>query len=108
MQRQDPDSFFGECRPQFFIPAAILVINQAMGIQRDQLAFFCQCGTVSSALSMTVFQLLKKRRDPHLEKFVKVAGGDSQKLQSLQQWIGLILGFLQNPPVKSEPGFLSV
>src|SRR6266705_225071 len=95
VQTQDANSLFGKRWPQSFVPAAVLVVNQAMRIQRNQVTFFYQCGAVRSTLGMTILQLLQQGSGPHLEKFVEVACSDGEKLQSLQQWVVLILRFFQ-------------
>ena len=57
---------------------------------------------------MAVFELLQQAADPDLEEFIKVAGGDREKFDALEQRIADIGGLFENAPIKFQPGSFAV
>ncbi len=52
--------------------------------------------------------LLAQAGDPDLEELVEVRGEDGQELGSLEEWIAIVAGLVEDPRVELEPGQLAV
>ncbi len=81
----------GERRPQFFVPALVLVVYERVGFAGNDLALLDQGEPVWSGL-----------------KLIQVAGRDGKKFQPLQQRVFLVLRFFKDAAIKREPGGFSI
>ncbi len=52
--------------------------------------------------------LLQKAGDSYLDKFVQIAGGDGEELDSFQQRIAFVQGFFEHTTVKRQPGLVAI
>ena len=52
--------------------------------------------------------LLQQARDSHFDKFVQIAGGDGEELDSLQQRVAFVQRFFEHPAVESQPGLVAI
>src|SRR5438270_5171071 len=94
--------------PQIFVPAAVLPFYKVVGLGGKQLAFLEQGHAVRSSLGVAVLDLLDQSGHSHFEKFVKVAGGNGEELQTFQQRVGGVIRLFENTLVEGEPGGLAI
>src|SRR5580692_1170591 len=107
VQAQDANAVLGQSRAQR-VPALVLVVNELVRKSRQGVAFFGQGQAVGPGLVVAVLDLLHHGSHANLEKLIQIAGGDSQKLQTLKKRIAGILGLFEHTPVEREPRGVTV
>src|SRR5580698_3993914 len=108
MQTQHPNSVLAQQRAHLLVPAPVLVIHQLMAFPRNYISFFQQGQAIRSGFGMPILDLLHQPRYPHFKEFIQVTSRNGKEFQSLEYGIARILGFLQHPPVKCQPGSLTI
>jgi len=107
VQAQNANPMLGQSGAQC-IPALVLVIDELVTGTRKNVALLGERQTIGASLVVAVLDLLHHRRYPNLEELIQIAGRDSQKLQTLQKRIPVILGFFKHTPVEREPRGVAV
>ena len=72
-----------------------LLLTEAAGVER-------------MGQAMAFFQALEDAGDANLYELVKVAGGNGEELDALDEWVGGVVGFCEDALVELEPGFVAV
>ncbi len=104
VQAENADSVVRKRRPQLFVPAAVLVVHELVGLAGDHVALLDQGETVRSGFGVPIFDLLHQSGHAHFKKFIQIAGGDGKKFQPLEQRILLVLRFFEDTAVEGQPG----
>ena len=93
---------------QHFIQTAVLLAAQPQRALMNGRELLLQGQGVGRELARAQLQQLLQARDPDLEEFIQVAGGDAQEAQPLQQRHRLVECLGQNPLIELEKRQLAV
>jgi hypothetical protein len=92
---------------KFLIPAAVLVGHKSLRFVLHGVEGFTEGRAVGRSFVVAVFNALQNAGNANLEELVEIAGGDGEKLDPLEERVGGIFGFFQNPAIKTQPGFVA-
>ena len=84
LNRVNPYAVFGQRGQQFFVPAVVLSAHKLVRRLGHQLLLVHRSQSVRSRIDLSLFQMLQQPGNAYLEKLVKVARRDRQKLHPLQ------------------------
>src|SRR5438045_2333452 len=98
----------GELRHQFVVPQLVLRVDQLKNFAPNLRKRFARTQPVRPELARGAFDLLLDAGHADLEKFVEIRAKNRQELHSLEQRLGLILGFFQNAAIELDPAQLAI
>ncbi|MNI38929.1 hypothetical protein D3C73_930900 [compost metagenome] len=104
----EADLMLFQFRQQDVVEDRVLAIDVTMDQFADAGQGLMRLQTIGAGLFTGKGDLLLEAGDTNFEELVQVAGEDQQKLQPLQQWIGLVQRLLQHADVELQLRELAV
>jgi hypothetical protein len=106
--RQNADTLADQGWYELLVPAFVLTGHKGMQFAGKALQLLFGRESVWTGKLISVFRLLQQSGYAHFNEFVEIAGGDGQKLNSLEQRIAFVLSLLQHAPIEGQPGFVAI
>ena len=107
---QEADLLLLELGQNFFIQAGVLSLDKFAGPPVGQFKLVVGTQLIGDWIFRfrQAMHLGPQARDPDHHEFIEIAAENAEKLDPLQQWIGVVLGFFQHARVEFQPAQFAI
>ena len=102
------DVFAGEERDEALVPAAILVVDERVGVGVDEFELLAGREAVEAEIAGAGIGLLDEAGDANFEKLVEIGTDDGEELDALEERTAGVFGLFEHTAVEGQPALFAI